>query len=447
MSEQSTSLLSVTAWKQRLVFWLGAILVGLLIVAMTLLSEWAGETYRIISQQYFWFNFIIAPVGLSFTAWLTFRFFPGSERSGIPQVKTALEIKENLDDRSRLISLKIAFSKMVLPIFGLLSGASVGFGGPAVQVGASLMASLGKAVKFPSHYMERGLILAGSAAGFAAMFSAPLAGIIFAIEEMGRAMEEKISSLVLTAIVFSGVTAYAILNNYIFFNDKSFIMPWGQSWVAIPLCGIAGGFLGGIFSKIVITGGRLLRKSKLSIVVIAFSCGSIIAILGFYSNGDSFGTGYSQAKAILTNSGTMDPLFPLFKMLATCATFFSGIPSGIFVPSIATGAGLGVNLANWFPVAPASAMILLTMTAYFSGMLQSPLTSFVIVMEMTGSHEILIPLMATAFFATGTSKLINPVPLYRALCDSYIQPPSITSTESKHEESVVKTQATKINES
>lgn len=422
MSEQFISLFSITAWKQRLVFWVGAIFVGLLIVAMTLLSEWAGETYREISKQYFWFNFIIAPIGLSLTAWITFRFFPGSERSGIPQVKTALEITGNLDDRNRLISLKIALGKMLLPIMGLLSGASVGFGGPAVHVGASLMASLGKAVKFPPHYMEKGLILAGSAAGFAAMFSAPLAGIIFAIEEMGRALEEKISSLVLTAIIFSGVTAYALLNNYIFFSDKSFIMPWSQSWIAVPLCGIVGGFLGGVFSKIIISGGRFLNRTGLPIVIIAFACGGIIAILGYYSNGDSFGTGYSQAKAILTNTEDMDPFFPLYKMLATCATFFSGIPSGIFVPSIATGAGFGVNLATWFPVAPVSAMILLTITAYFSGMLQSPLTSFVIVMEMTGSHEILIPLMATAFFATGTSKLINPVPLYRALCNSYIQP-------------------------
>lgn len=429
MSEQSASLFSITAWKQRLVFWIGAIFVGLLIVAMTLLSEWAGETYRSLSQRYFWFNFIVAPVGLSFTAWLTFRFFPGSERSGIPQVKTALEIKDNLDDRNRLISLRIALGKMLLPIMGLLSGASVGFGGPAVHVGASFMSSIGKAVKFPSHYMERGLILAGSAAGFAAMFSAPLAGIIFAIEEMGRALEEKISSLVLTAIVFSGVTAYALLNNYIFFNDKSFIMPWSQSWIAIPLCGIVGGFFGGVFSKIIIRGGRFLNKSGLPIVLIAFASGGVIAILGYYSNGDSFGTGYSQAKVILTNSETMDPLFPIYKMLASCATFFSGIPSGIFVPSIATGAGFGVNLAHWFPVAPASAMILLTMTAYFSGMLQSPLTSFVIVMEMTGSHEILIPLMATAFFATGTSKLITPVPLYRALCNSYIPPVNSKKTE------------------
>jgi len=424
-----TSLFSITEWKQRLVFWLGAIFVGLLIVAMTLLSEWAGETYRSLSQQYFWFNFLVAPLGISLTAWITFRFFPGSERSGIPQVKTALEITGNLEDRKRLISLKIAVGKMFLPIMGLLSGASVGFGGPAVHVGASFMASLGKAVKFPPHYMEKGLILAGSAAGFAAMFSAPLAGIIFAIEEMGRALEEKISSLVLTAIVFSGVTAYAILNNYIFFHDKSFVMPWGESWLAIPLCGITGGFLGGVFSKIIIRGGLFLKRTGLSIVLIAFGCGAIIAIIGYYSNGDSFGTGYAQAKSILTNSENMDPFFPLYKMLATCVTFFSGIPSGIFVPSIATGAGFGVNLANWFPIAPTSAMILLTITAYFSGMLQSPLTSFVIVMEMTGSHEILIPLMATAFFATGTSKLINRTSLYRALCNSYIQPAKRNKTE------------------
>ena len=422
MSEQSASLFSTTAWKQRLVFWIGAIFLGLLIVFMIILSEWASETYRGISLLYPWFNFIIAPFGLAFTAWITYRFFPGSERSGIPQVKTALEIKDNLEDRARLISLKIAIGKIFLPIMGLLSGASVGFGGPAVHVGASFMASLGKAVKFPNHYMERGLILAGSAAGFAAMFSAPLAGIIFAIEEMGRALEEKISSLVLTAIVFSGVTAYALLDKYIFFNDKSFVMPWSQSWIAVPLCGIVGGFLGGVFSKIIIRGGRSLKRTNIPITLIAFGSGLVIATLGYYSNGASFGTGFSQAKGILTSNEAFDPLFPFFKMFATCATFFSGIPSGIFVPSLATGAGFGANLAHWFPVAPASAMILLTMTAYFSGMLQSPLTSFVIVMEMTGSQEILIPLMATAFFATGTSKLINPLPLYRELCNSYIQP-------------------------
>jgi H+/Cl- antiporter ClcA len=78
-----------------------------------------------------------------------------------------------------------------------------------------------------------------------------------------------------------------------------------------------------------------------------------------------------------------------------------------------------VNLANWFPIAPLQAMILLTMTAYFSGMLQTLLTSFVVVMEMTNSHEIPIPLMTAALLASRTSRFMNPVPLYRALCESY----------------------------
>lgn len=429
MQKHYQSLLSIEAWKQRLVFWLGAIFLGILIVSMTSLSEWAADTYRSLSLKYPWFNFVIAPIGLSFTAWLTFRFFPGCERSGVPQVKVALEISDNLERRSQLISLRIMLGKMFLPIMGLLSGASVGFGGPAVHVGASLMASLGKAVKFPPHFMERGLILAGSAAGFAAMFSAPLAGIMFALEEMGRALEERISRLVLAAIVFSGVTAYAILNSEIFFTNKSFVMPWSESWIAVPLCGIIGGFLGGLFSKGLIVGGELVRKSGLSVVAIAFYCGIVIAILGYFSGGDTFGTGYQQTKAILLKSKEMDPWFPFLKMMATTVTGFSGIPSGIFVPSIATGAGFGVNLANWFPVAPVSAMVLLTMTAYFSGMLQSPLTSFVIVMEITGSHEILISLMATSFFATGTSRLINPVPLYRALCDGYQIPQNSKPSE------------------
>jgi H+/Cl- antiporter ClcA len=423
MSEQSAAFFSLTAWRQRLVFWIGAILVGLLIVAMTLLSEWAGLTYRQISLQFPWFNFVIAPIGLCFTAWLTIRFFPGSEGSGIPQVKTALEITENLHERSKLISLKICLGKILLPLMGLFSGASVGFGGPAVQVGASMMSSLGKVFKFPPHYMEKGLILAGSAAGFAAMFSAPLAGIIFAIEEMGRALEERISSLVLTAIIFSGVTAFAILNTYIYFDDKSLLMPWGKSWIAVPLCGIVGGFLGGLFCKIVLTGNRLLQKTGLPIPIIAFVFGIGIAVLGYISNGDTFGTGYQEAKIIIQSGKIHDPFFPVYKMLATCATFFSGIPSGIFVPSIATGAGFGANLAHWLPIAPVGAMILMTITAYFSGMLQSPLTSFAIVMEMTSSQEMVIPLMAAAFFASGTSKLMNPTPLYRALCDAYKPPP------------------------
>ncbi|MCF7970921.1 MAG: chloride channel protein [Methylococcaceae bacterium] len=435
MLEFNKTLLANNPWKHRLVFWLGAIFIGVLIATMTLLSEWVAELFRTTSLAYPWFKFLIPPFGMAFIAWVTFRFFPGSQGSGIPQVKTALEIPYTLSQRTKLVSLRIAIGKSFLPILGLLSGASVGFGGPAVHVGASLMSSLGKAANFPSLYMSKGLLLAGSAAGFAAMFSAPLAGILFAIEEMGRALEERISTLVLTAIIFSGITAYSILHHTIFFTDNALDFPMDKSWLAIPFCGIIGGFLGAIFSRIIVSGFHVLKKLQLPLVLLAFVCGLLITLLGFLSHEETFGTGYQMARNIIYSAAPIDPLLPVYKMLATLATFFSGIPSGIFVPSLATGAGFGANLAHWFPIAPAQVMILLTMTAYFSGMLQSPLTSFALILDITHSHEISIPIIAAAFIASGVSKLINPQPLYREMCEAfqqYLVPPS-EKNESKPE--------------
>ncbi|CCE22410.1 chloride channel protein [Methylotuvimicrobium alcaliphilum] len=421
MLEFNKVFLSANPWKHRLVFWLGAIIIGVSIALMTLLSEWVVTIFRSISDDYRWFKFIAPPFGIAFTAWLTFRFFPGSQGSGIPQVKTALEIPYTLSERTKLVSLRIAIGKAFLPILGLLSGASVGFGGPATHVGASIMASLGKVANFPTLYMSKGLLLAGSAAGFAAMFSAPLAGIMFAIEEMGRALEERISTLVLTAIIFSGMTAYSILHYSIYFPDNPLYLPWGDEWLAIPFCGIVGGLLGSLFSWIIVSGHHFMLRLQLPYIPVAFICGCIIALIGFVSEGQTFGTGYQMAKNIMYGSAPMDPLLPVYKMLATCATFFSGIPGGLFVPSIAIGAGFGANLANWFPIAPASVMIMLTITAYFSGMLQSPLTSFTLILEITQNHDISIPIMAAAFIASGVSKLINPQPLNRALCDAFQQ--------------------------
>lgn len=433
MLEFNKPFLSTHLWKHRLVFWLGAIFIGLLIAAMTLLSEWASEIFRTTSLAYPWFQFVTPPVGLALIAWITFRFFPGSQGSGIPQIKTALEIPYTLSERKKLVSLRIAFGKAFLPILGLLSGASVGFGGPAVHVGASLMSSLGKLAHFPSLYMSKGLLLAGSAAGFAAMFSAPLAGILFAIEEMGRALEERISTLVLTAIIFSGVTAYSILHHTIFFTDNILDFPLDKEWLAIPFCGVIGGLLGAIFSRIIVSGYHILKKLQLPVVLIAFVSGCIIALFGYLSHGETFGTGYQMAKNIIYSSASIDPMLPVYKMLSTCATFFSGIPGGIFVPSIATGAGFGANLAHWFPIAPTQVMILLTMTAYFSGMLQSPLTSFALILDITHSHEISIPIIAAAFIASGVAKLINPRPLYRELCDAFQQyPVPVATTEEEN---------------
>jgi H+/Cl- antiporter ClcA len=420
--ESARQLFSFSAIKLHLVFWLGAILVGVSVVVLTHGNELASNLFRRLYEHSKWLPFLLAPLGLALTAWLTVKFFKGSERSGVPQVKTALEITGDLSNRSALLSFRIIIGKILLTFMGLFSGASVGFGGPAVHIGAAIMAMLGRLAHFPAHYLERGLILAGSAAGFAAMFSAPLAGIVFAIEEMGRSLEEKTSGIVLTAIIFAGVTAFVLIDHTTYLGQYEIIFNWRENGLAVVICGIFCGATGALFSNSIINSGKWLTTIKwLSPIKTGLICGFVIALLGFFSDGNSFGTGYKETLEILKHPETMDPLLPLYKIGSIIMTFFSGIPSGIFVPSLTVGAALGADLAAWFPVAPATVMILLGVTGYFSGMLQSPLTAFVVVMEMSDAHELLLPLMATAFIAAGTSRLICPTPLYRALCDAYSQ--------------------------
>ncbi len=421
-SDSSSSLLSAAGWKQRLVFWSGAVLVGLFISTLTLLSEKAVAEVRLFARQYPREFFFLCPLGLAVTVWLTERWFPGARASGVPQVKAALAISHDLKLRRRFVSFDIAVGKVILTNLGLLSGASAGLGGPAIQIGASIMTALGKAARFPPHYLERGFILAGSAAGFAALFSAPLAGIIFAIEELGRSLEEKIGSLVLTAIILAGMTAFVILNHYVFLGARQVILPPGRGWLAIPVCGIVGGLAGGIFSYLLLRLGRRIGGvTGRRRLVWVLGLGLAIAWLGSVSQGLTLGTGYPMLVQIVTDTAPISVWYPLQKAAATLATALSGVPAGLFVPSLSIGAALGADLHLWFPLAPFSTMVLLTMCAYFSGMLQTPMTAFVLVMEMTDTHELLLPLMASAFIATGAAKLFNPRPLYDTLTEPYVR--------------------------
>ncbi len=105
-------------------------------------------------------------------------------------------------------------------------------------------------------------------------------------------------------------------------------------------------------------------------------------------------------------------------MAATLLSSVSGISGGFFAPSLAIGAGIGDNIATMLPdLAPHSAIILLMMAAYLSGVTRAPVTSFIIMMEMTNSHQMLLPLMIASVIASGISKIICPTPLYQVLAE------------------------------
>ena len=204
-------LLSINKWKVRVVLWGSAIFLGLTAAFFALASGHSDELYLQLYREHPMIAYSLPPIGLTLIAWLTRRFFKGSEGSGIPQAIAALSMSSH-SMRSKVLSLKVAFAKIFLTCLGLLSGASIGREGPTVHVGASILYSLRKYMpNLRGRDMTRVLILAGGAAGISAAFNTPLAGIIFAIEEMSRSFEERKSGTLLIAVVLAGVTALSVL--------------------------------------------------------------------------------------------------------------------------------------------------------------------------------------------------------------------------------------------
>ena len=404
----------------RLAFWGGALMIGATAALFAQLSHFSDEQFQRLYLEYPLIAWALPPLGLALIAWLTRHFFQGTEGSGIPQAIAALEMKRH-DLRAKVLSLRVAGGKIFLTSLGLLCGASIGREGPTVHVGASLMYSLRHIALFRGRDLTRGLILAGGAAGISAAFNTPLAGIMFAIEEMSRTFNRRITAPLIISVVLAGITALFILGNYTYFGRSSAALPLSSAWLAVLICGIGGGLLGGLFSTSLILGTRRLAPfARRQPVLLAFGCGLLLTAFGIASDGQTYGTGYEAARQ-LVDGGEPSLAYPLLKMLATIASYLSGIPGGIFAPSLSVGAGLGADLALLMPGSPASALIMLGMVGYFTGVVQTPITAFIIVMEMNADSSMLLPLMATALIARGASHLVCPVPIYEALAQAYLK--------------------------
>ncbi len=413
--------LSRASWSRRLWFLLGAVLVGLVSVGFAVAANQANAFFHRLVEAGAWVPFVVAPVGFALVRWSTIRWVPGSQGSGIPQAIAALTLDEA--SRRRLLSPKVALGKIVLTVIGLMSGASIGREGPSVQVGASIMYALSRSAAFPFEGMQRGLILAGGAAGVAAAFNAPLAGIVFAIEEMARSFEQRTISIVVTAVIVAGVVSLALQGNYAYFGRTVAGVDMPAALPAVLLCGLVGGLGGGLFSRVLLALGTeryrvLTRWQRDRPVAFAAACGLTVATIGALSGGLTYGTGYEETRELLT--GRVDSeTFGIAKLAATLVSYPSGILGGLFAPSLAVGAGFGHNLALLFPAQPHGALLLLGMGSYFAGVVQAPLTAFVIVLEMTQNAELALPLMTATLIAHAVSRTVCPRPLYKQLARGF----------------------------
>jgi len=409
--------------------WLvGPLLVGLVAVGLAYGSEEVTRFNRWLWAGRPWLPLLLMPAAFAALAWVSRHWFPGAQGSGIPQAIAAMEGEERVAPRS-LLSLRIVFGKVLLTLGGLAAGASIGREGPTVQIGAGIMHAFHGRGPLQGEQQRRTLILAGGAAGIAAAFNTPLAGIMFAIEELSSHHVFKANSSTLITVVLSGLVSLSLLGNYTYFGSTSAALDWRSGALAIAVCGVVGGLAGGLFSRLLIRvsagiPGRLGVFARSRPLAWAAICGLGVALLGVATSGLVFGTGYDPTRMTLEESGALPWHFGAAKFAATLLSSVAGIPGGIFAPSLAVGAGIGDNIATLLPgLAQHSAVVLLVMAAYLAGVTRAPLTSFIIMMEMTDSHHMLMPLMATTLVASAASKMVCPLPLYHALAGRMLPEP------------------------
>lgn len=406
-------------WRDRFLIWVGAVVTGLAVVGFVKLTDYANTTFAAIYAAYGWLPLLLTPAGGALVVWLTQRYAAGAAGSGIPQVIAALNPDLPENGKAHLVTLRLAFNKALLGAAAMLAGFSTGREGPSVQIAAGVLHSFHRWIRHKSMIRERDLILAGGAAGIAAAFNAPLAGVVFAIEELSKRFEERSSGLLITAIVIAGLVATSIMGNLSYFGRiTAGAVSLDILWPAV-LITLVTGLLGGCFARILIFS---FRKKTWRVnqwrgrypVRFAAACGFAVALLGCLGGGAAFGSGYEASQGLLSGHGDVSVFYFAEKFVATWLSFWSGIPGGIFAPALSIGAGIGYDVALLTAATNSPAIIAMAMAGFLAAVTQAPITSFIIVMEMTDGHSLVLSLMATALGASILSRLISE-PLYPAL--------------------------------
>jgi H+/Cl- antiporter ClcA len=395
---------------------MGAVAIGLAATLFALAADAAAEQFTDYAKRYPYAPLVTTPLIFAALVWVTRRYVPLARGSGIPQVIAA---QANPEQATRsLVSIRTVLGKALLTLAAVMGGASVGREGPTVQIAAAVMGLSHRLLRVP---LRGAVLIAGGAAGVAAAFNTPLAGLLFAIEELASAYEQRVTLLVIAAIVIAGMVAQSLQGDYIYFGLIGAHMPLATALLIAPIAGIFGGLAGGLFARLTLmlaTGrNRLTDWSKAQPIAFAAACGLVVGGIGC-ATGLTWGTGYGAARAMIV--GVDAPLwFGPAKFLATLATAVAGLPGGIFAPSLAVGAGIGNLLRGLFPGSPSSAIVILGMVGYFAGVVRAPLTAVIILSETTVSRGLMLPMFATAFIADSASQFVCREKLYHGLSKSF----------------------------
>ena len=391
------------------------VLVGLVTVAFILL------TGRLAARMYpsggaAWRRLLIPVLGSLVTGFLLSKYFPNARGSGIPQTKFALFINNGY------ISLRTVIGKFLCCSVSLASGIALGREGPSVQIGAGMASVMGRRFKLSTEEVKS-LVPVGCSAALAAAFNTPIAAVLFSLEEIMGDMHAPVLGTVVIASATSWMVLHLVLGDQPLFHVPAYQLVNPAEFGIYAVLGVLGGLGSVCFVKLLL-GIRKWFKTfpKATEWVQPVAGGLLVGLIGWFVP-EILGVGYDWVDTVLGGDFPVKTVATLavLKIIATPACYGSGNAGGIFGPSLFIGAMIGGSV-GWvahtlFPHVTANpgAYALVGMGTAFAGIVRTPMTSVIMIFEMTRDYSIIVPLMISNLISFMISQRLQPEPIYEAL--------------------------------
>ncbi len=405
--------------------------VGLVVSLFHVSIDWIlANKSHIIDKIWPWQNsrylayMFVASIMVFVSVYVVNRYAPDAAGSGIQDIEGVV------GDKMEMNSLRIIIVKFFGGLLSLGASMSMGREGPSVQIGGALGHLISRFFSLDRKHFDI-LIAAGAGAGLATTFNAPLAGMLFVFEEMRKEIKYTYAAVksVAIACVVSTITLHLLIGNNILIPVDAIIVPSVYELWIFFILGILFGILGFIFNKYLVyftTKTSQISGWKFNILILFI--GACIGLL-LYAYPDSVGEGYKVLHAALSGGLALRALIILFvvRFLTTMVSYGTGAPGGIFAPMLALGTLFGISfgmIANdLVPSLHVEPLVfaVVGMSALFSATVRAPIVGIILVAEMTGGFNLLMPLLITSLIAAVTANALGGRAIYTILLEQALK--------------------------
>lgn len=414
---------------QSFPFWIASFLTGLMAVGYEKLFGWAEEVSFGWLHQMPILAFGLTPLAFLLSWALVKQFAPAARGSGIPQVMAGIELSNPVQHRrtAYLLSLRVALVKVFSSVVLLLGGGVIGREGPTIQVAAAIFRAINRLQPAGWPQLSRQIALVtGGAAGLAAAFNTPLGGIVFVVEELTQIHLSRFRMAVFSAVIIAGLTAQQFLGSYLYLGFPKVTSPAGWYQVLVMVAAVVCGLAGAVFAKTLLGLNNYRKRFATPLAQAGWvvGCGLVLATLAYLVGPDGVGTGKPIINRLLFQNSGVTPayLFPV-RFAGMALSYSSGGAGGVFATSLSAGALLGDAVAQLAEVAVAdrNLIILVSMVGFLTGVVRSPFTAAILVLEMTDRHSAIFQLLIGALLAQAVAALVDPHSLYEHLRQGFIR--------------------------